>query len=54
MITIWKLEVFYKKKIKIKIKIINRTDEIKALIECYKNIEEKLICIGWDDDDVVE
>jgi len=25
---------------------INRTDEIKALIEWYKNKEEKLICIG--------
>ncbi|KAL6604342.1 hypothetical protein U3516DRAFT_758849 [Neocallimastix sp. 'constans'] len=31
-----------------------KTDEIKALIECYKNKEEKLICIGCDDDDRVE
>ncbi|KAG4083310.1 hypothetical protein H8356DRAFT_1335167 [Neocallimastix lanati (nom. inval.)] len=30
------------------------TDEIKALIECYKNKEEKLIYIGYDDDDRVE
>ncbi|KAL6632143.1 hypothetical protein U3516DRAFT_736655 [Neocallimastix sp. 'constans'] len=30
------------------------TDEIKALIECYKNKEEKLICIECDDDDIVE
>ena len=37
-----------------KIKTINRTDEIKAIIECYKNKEEKLICIGCDDDDIVE
>ena len=49
MITIRELEVFLKK-----IKTINRTDEIKALIECYKSKEEKLICIGWDDDDIVE
>ena len=41
MITKGELEVFLKK-----IKTINRTDEIKALIEYYKNKEEKLICIG--------
>ncbi|KAL6625353.1 hypothetical protein U3516DRAFT_742544 [Neocallimastix sp. 'constans'] len=28
--------------------------ELEALIECYKNKEEKLICIGCDDDDIVE
>ena len=33
---------------------INRTDEIKALIEWYKNKEEKLICIGCSDDDIIE
>ena len=44
---------FFKKK-KIKIKAIKRTDEIEALIECYKNKEENLICIGCDDDDIVE
>jgi len=49
MITKGELEVFLKK-----IKTINRTDEIKALIEYYKNKEEKLICIGCDDDDIVE
>jgi len=37
-----------------KIKTINRTDKIKVLIECYKNKEEKLISIEFDDDDIVE
>ncbi|KAL6604351.1 hypothetical protein U3516DRAFT_784828 [Neocallimastix sp. 'constans'] len=37
-----------------RIRAINRTDEIEALIECYKNKEENLICIGCDDDDIVE
>ncbi|KAG4103952.1 hypothetical protein H8356DRAFT_1372676 [Neocallimastix lanati (nom. inval.)] len=30
------------------------TDEIKVLIEFYKNKKEKLICIGCYDDDIVE
>ena len=54
MITIGELEVFFFKKKKNKIKNINRTDEIKPLIECYKNKEEKLICIWCDDNDIVE
>ena len=37
-----------------KIKTINRTDEIKVLIERYINKEEKLIFIECDDDDIVE
>ena len=37
-----------------KIKTINRTDKINVLIECYKNKEEKLISIEFDDDDIVE
>jgi len=35
-------------------KIINRTDEIKALIEYHKDEKENLICKGYDENDVVE
>jgi len=45
---------FFLKKKKKKKMSINRTDEIKALIEWYKNKEEKLICIGCSDDDIIE
>ena len=47
---IGELEVFLLRKIK----TINRTDEIKVLIERYINKEEKLIFIECDDDDIVE
>ena len=40
---------FWKKR-----KIINKTDEIKDLIEYHKVEEEKLICKGYDKNDVVE
>ncbi|KAG4083185.1 hypothetical protein H8356DRAFT_1361879 [Neocallimastix lanati (nom. inval.)] len=42
-----------KKKIQVNLVTV-LTNEIKALIECYKNKEEKLICIGCDDDDIVK
>ncbi|KAG4095787.1 hypothetical protein H8356DRAFT_1398299 [Neocallimastix lanati (nom. inval.)] len=49
-----KKPTFYKLIIALKKEETLSTDEIKALIECYKNKEEKLICIGCDDDDIVE
>ncbi|KAL6604157.1 hypothetical protein U3516DRAFT_759157 [Neocallimastix sp. 'constans'] len=49
-----KKPTFYKLIIVLKKEEGLSTDEIKALIECYKNKKEKLICIGWDDDDIVE
>jgi len=35
-------------------KIINRTDEIKDLIENHKDKEEELICKGCDENDIIE
>ena len=45
------IKEFWKRK---KRKIINRTDEIKALIEYHKDEEEKLMCKGCDENDIVE
>ncbi|KAG4085207.1 hypothetical protein H8356DRAFT_1361944 [Neocallimastix lanati (nom. inval.)] len=42
---------FYKLIIALKKEEDLSIDEIKALFECYKNKEEKIICIGCDDDD---